>query len=168
MNAAVPQQLAVLPGEFIVEQHGPGAPVPGGDWLALVRAPEGLTVVRPADADADAGGEGDADADADAGGAGEGEGEGAERWAAFYGGQTAHGLDVPGMLAALLTPLAAAGIPVFTASTFHADLVLVPVARLAAATAALRAAGHVVGQPADGHRGTPEREAHRKKLSPGT
>ncbi|MFD7903662.1 ACT domain-containing protein [Kitasatospora sp. NPDC059747] len=152
MNAAVPQQLAVLPGEFVVEQHGPGAPVPGGDWLALVRAPEGLTVVRPADAGADAG---------DAG-------EGAERWAAFYGGQTAHGLDVPGMLAALLTPLAAAGIPVFTASTFHADLVLVPVARLAAATAALRAAGHAVGQPADGHRGTPEREAHRKKLSPGT
>ncbi|MFF3114772.1 ACT domain-containing protein [Kitasatospora sp. NPDC057904] len=133
MNAAVPQQLAVLPGEFVVEQHGPGAPVPGGDWLALVRAPEGLTVVRPADADADA--------DADAGGAG----EGAERWAAFYGGQTAHGLDVPGMLAALLTPLAAAGIPVFTASTFHADLVLVPAARLAAATAALRAAGHAVG-----------------------
>ncbi|MEU8517607.1 ACT domain-containing protein [Kitasatospora sp. NPDC048722] len=123
MNAAVPQQLTVRPGEFIVEQHGPGAPVPGGDWLALVRAPEGLTVVRPA-------GAGDA---------------GAERWAAFYGGQTAHGLDVPGMLAALLTPLAAAGIPVFTASTFHADLVLVPAAHLAAATAALRGAGHAVG-----------------------
>ncbi|MFF3071157.1 ACT domain-containing protein [Kitasatospora sp. NPDC057936] len=139
MNAAVPQQLTIRPGEFVVEQHGPGAPVPGGDWLALVRAPEGLTVVRPAAAaaDADAGAEAEAEA--------EGEGEGAERWAAFYGGQTAHGLDVPGMLAALLTPLAAAGIPVFTASTFHADLVLVPAARLAAATAALRAAGHAVG-----------------------
>jgi len=48
------------------------------------------------------------------------------------------------MLAALLTSLAAGEIPVFVASTFHADLVLVPAAMLPAATAALRSAGHAI------------------------
>ena len=48
------------------------------------------------------------------------------------------------MLAALLTPLAGGQIPVFVASTFHADLVLVPAAMVPAATDALRAAGHVI------------------------
>jgi hypothetical protein len=63
---------------------------------------------------------------------------------ALYGGDTAHGLDAPGMLAALLTPLAAGQVPVFVASTFHADLVLVPSAVVPVAIAALRAAGHVI------------------------
>ncbi|HET6192304.1 MAG TPA: ACT domain-containing protein [Trebonia sp.] len=53
-------------------------------------------------------------------------------------------LDVPGMLAALLTPLAAGQIPVFVASTFHADLVLVPATVVPAAIDALQAAGHVI------------------------
>jgi hypothetical protein len=48
------------------------------------------------------------------------------------------------MLAALLTPLAAGEIPVFVASSFHADLVLVPAAVLSTAKAALQAAGHVI------------------------
>jgi hypothetical protein len=66
-----------------------------------------------------------------------------ERWRALYGGATAHGLDLPGVLAALLAPLADAGLAVFVASTYAADLVLVPAARLADA-AALRTAGHTV------------------------
>jgi hypothetical protein len=48
------------------------------------------------------------------------------------------------MLAALLTPLAAGEIPVFVASTFHADLVLVPAAKVSTALAALQSAGHVI------------------------
>ncbi|MCU7826530.1 ACT domain-containing protein [Kitasatospora sp. DSM 101779] len=120
MVPAVSQQLRVLPGEFVVEHLGDGAPAPDGEWLALVRAPEGLTVIRPARPDE------------------------RDRWTAFYGGDTAHAVDVPGMLAALLAPLAADGIPVFVASTFHADVVLVPSERVAAARAALRTAGHII------------------------
>ncbi|GAB2804452.1 ACT domain-containing protein [Actinoallomurus bryophytorum] len=90
-------------------------------WVALVRAPEGLTVVRATDASDPPG-----------------------LWAGLYGGETAHGLDIPGMLAALIGPLAGADVPVFVASTFHADLVLVPLDRRADAVAALRDAGHTV------------------------
>jgi hypothetical protein len=92
-------------------------------WLVLVRAPEGLTVIRAAEPDADG-----------------------PRWRAFYG-DTAHGLDVPGMLAAILVPLAGAGVPVFVASTFHADLVLVPVESVDAAVECLRVAGFEVATP---------------------
>jgi hypothetical protein len=119
----IAQQLRVLPGEFVVEHLAGGVQVPDGEWLALARAPEGLTVVRPARPEDD---------------------QDAERWSAFYGGDTAHGLDAPGMLAALLTPLAADGVPVFVASTFHADLVLVPAAKVSTALAALQSAGHVI------------------------
>ena len=59
-------------------------------------------------------------------------------------GASAHAPDVPGMLVAILAPLADAGIPVMAVSTFHADVVLVPAGRLAEAAAALRAAGHGV------------------------
>ena len=48
------------------------------------------------------------------------------------------------MLAALLVPIAAAEIPVFVASTFHADLILVLLARKADAVIAIRSAGHEV------------------------
>ena len=123
MASFIAQQLRVLPGDFVVEHLAGDVQVPDGEWLALVRAPEGLTVVRPARPEDD---------------------EGTERWSAFYGGDTAHGLDAPGMLAALLTPLAADRVPVFVASTFHADLVLVPAAKVSTALAALQSAGHVI------------------------
>jgi uncharacterized protein len=122
VTSSISQRLRILSGDFVVE-HLPGVQVPDGEWLALVRAPEGLTVVRHARP---------------------GDDEGTEHWAALYGGDTAHALDAPGMLAGLLTPLAAEKIPVFVASTFHADLVLVPVAVVPAAIAALQSAGHVI------------------------
>lgn len=108
-----------MPGPFTVE-HLAGARNPPDDaWLAVVRAPGGLTVIRTG-------------------------GAGGEPWVALYGGETAHGVDVPGMLAALVAPLAGAGVPVFVASAFHADLVLVPRDRQDDAVAALTAAGHTV------------------------
>jgi hypothetical protein len=121
--SAIGQRLRILPGEFVVEHLAGSVQAPAGEWLALVRAPEGLTVVRPARPEDD---------------------QGTERWSALYGGDTAHALDAPGMLAALLTPLAADEVPVFVASTFHADLVLIPAGLLPRATAALRSAGHVI------------------------
>lgn len=49
-----------------------------------------------------------------------------------------------GILAAITGPLAEAGISLFALSTFDTDYVLVREASLPAATAALRAAGHIV------------------------
>jgi uncharacterized protein len=128
MNDRFSQRLRIQPGEYVIE-HLPGATdrVSTADWLALVRAPEGLTVVRSAKSEDPAG----------------------DRWVAFYGGQTAHDLDVPGMLAAVVNPLAQAALPVFVASAFHADLVFVQAEHRDEATEVLRGAGHVVQDPAD-------------------
>src|SRR4051812_28020645 len=119
------QRLRLVPGRFVVE-HLPAAVAPPSGWVAQVRAPEGLTVVREVVDRESAGG---------------------ELWRALYGGESAHGLDLPGMLAALLEPLAEAAIPVFVASTYHADLVFVPEEAAERAVAALRAAGHTVDGP---------------------
>ncbi|WP_067545084.1 ACT domain-containing protein [Nocardia crassostreae] len=116
------QRLRIVPSQFVVE-HLPNSTFPEDDeWIALVRAPEGLTVVREAPPWADG-----------------------ERWKGFYGDDS-HGLDQPGMLAALVGPLAEARISVFVASTYHADLVLVPEHRLDAAADALREAGHRIAE----------------------
>lgn len=115
------QHIRELDGRYVLELHAARAAPPAGDWLALVRAPDGLTVVRRARS-----------------------GEEGQRWAALFSGGTPHGADVPGMLAALLAPLAEAGIPVMVASTHGGDVVLVPGERLQAAAAALRSTGHDV------------------------
>ncbi|MEV6151620.1 ACT domain-containing protein [Nonomuraea sp. NPDC052129] len=115
---------------FAIEQL-PHAASPADDWIVLVRAPEGLTVVRAAQPL-----------------------DSAERWIGFYGDATAHGLDVPGMLSAIVKPLAEAAIPVFVASTSHADLVLVPQQRRQQAVVALEEAGHQV-ESANGEDGEP-------------
>lgn len=114
------QRLHVVPGQFIVE-HLPHATFPeDDDWIALIRAPEGLTVIRDASPFAET-----------------------ERWVGFYGG-TGHGFRAPGTPAEILSPLADAQIPVFVASTYHADLVLVPEHRRKEAADVLRDAGHRV------------------------
>ncbi|GAA0394679.1 hypothetical protein Acor_64280 [Acrocarpospora corrugata] len=121
MKSAASQRLGVVPSVFAIE-HLPHATFPEDDeWIALVRAPEGLTMVR------------------ETWPTGSG-----ERWIGLYGEASAHSLDVPGMLAAILQPLAEAAIPVFVASTFHADLVLVPEPRIKEAVAVLEEAGHRV------------------------
>ncbi|MBW8806299.1 MAG: ACT domain-containing protein, partial [Catenulisporales bacterium] len=117
--------LRLVPGRFAVE-HLPAAVAPPSGWIAQVRAPEGLTVVREVV---------------------DRESAGADLWCALYGGESAHGLNQPGMLAALLEPLAAASVSVFVASTYHADLVFVPEEAIERAVAALRDAGHTVDCP---------------------
>jgi uncharacterized protein len=122
---SVPQRLDVVPTPFLVE-HLPHTTLPEDDeWIALVRAPEGLTVIREAPHYAEN-----------------------DRWFGFYGAETAHGLEKTGMLAALVGPIAEADIPVFAASTYHADLVLVPERRLEEAVAALKTAGHEIRRTA--------------------
>jgi uncharacterized protein len=116
------QRLAVVRAPFLVE-HLPHATLPEDDeWIALVRAPEGLTVIREAPHYVED-----------------------DRWFGFYGGEPAR--ERTGLLAGLVGPLTDAGIPVFAASTYHADLVLVPERRLDDAVAALKAAGHEVTRP---------------------
>ncbi|WP_369214448.1 ACT domain-containing protein [Streptomyces flavofungini] len=119
------QSVRTLPGRYVISLLDQDT-APTDDWLCAVRAPEGLTVVRPARP-------GRTGADG-------------ETWAPLYSGGTAHGLDVPGMLAGLLAPLAAGGVPVFVASTHHADMVLVPENRLGLAVGLLRTAGHRVAE----------------------
>jgi hypothetical protein len=122
MTSPSSQRLHIVPSQFVVE-HLPNATFPEDDeWIALVRAPEGLTVVREVPQFVDA-----------------------ERWVGFYG-DAPHHLAATGMLAAIVGPLADAKLPVFVASTFNADLVLVPEHRLADATAVLTEAGHRVVQ----------------------
>ncbi|GAA4083984.1 ACT domain-containing protein [Nonomuraea soli] len=112
------QHLGVVPSVFAVE-HLPHATFPEDDeWIALVRAPEGLTVVR------------------ETWPTGSG-----ERWVGLYGKAAKHNVRA---LADIVAPLADAEIAVFAASTFHADLVLVPEHRLKEAVAALEAEGHRV------------------------
>jgi uncharacterized protein len=118
----VPTQKLRLLDSFFTLAHEPHTSFPDDDeWVALVRAPEGLTVVREASPFG-----------------------GGERWAGFYG--DAHGLGKPGVLAGLLGPLAAAGVAVFVTSTFHADLVLVPEDSVETAVDALVDAGHTVAR----------------------
>ncbi|WP_394835788.1 ACT domain-containing protein [Pendulispora rubella] len=115
------QRLRFLPGRFQIDHHPTGhVPPVDVDWLVMVRAPDGLTVVRHAEAAP------------------------AQAWLALYSGDTAHELEATGMLSALLVPLKDAGISVFVGSTFEADVVLVPEARRDDAVQALRRAGHHV------------------------
>lgn len=112
------QRLRLLDGTWCIERHADGVALPA-EWLAAVRGPDGLTVVRPHQ-------------------------RGVAPWVALHSGQSAHAPEVPGMLVALLAPLAKAGVAVMVASTHDADVVLVPEERLEDAVAALRAAGHAV------------------------
>jgi hypothetical protein len=116
------QDLRILDGRFRIEHDTDDtAPLPAGDRLALVHGPDGRTVIRRDDDAADGG------------------------WVALWSGDQPHDPQATGMLSAIVGPLGDAAVPVMAASTFHADLVLVPSNRLDDAVAALRGAGHRVG-----------------------
>lgn len=116
MSVADHQTLRVLPGRYVLERLGPDAEPPG-DVLAVVRGPDGGAHMRRQDAAADA-------------------------WVALWNGDAAHPPDAPGMLAAVVAPLAAGAVPVWVAASFDGDLVLVPADRLDEASELLRRAGH--------------------------
>ncbi|MEU0663216.1 ACT domain-containing protein [Streptomyces lavendulocolor] len=113
-------RLGVLSTVFVVERLAGTREPPAGAWHALVRAPEGLTVVRDAGAETAA----------------------EDRWTGLYDVDAGHGLDTPGLLASVVGPLAEAEVPVFVVSTYDADLVLVPARRTDDMVVALEAAGH--------------------------
>jgi uncharacterized protein len=58
--------------------------------------------------------------------------------------------ELTGILAALATPLARAGVSIFAVSTYDTDYVLVRAGSLADAISALRSAGHLVATPGEG------------------
>lgn len=115
-----PQQLRVLDGRFVLQQVADAQErSPGPAVLALVSGPDGRTEMRRDDTAEDA-------------------------WVALWNGDDAHDPEATGMLSAIVAPLAAGEVPVWVASSYDGDLVLVPERRLDEASAALRQAGHRV------------------------
>jgi hypothetical protein len=114
------QKLRVLEGRFVLE-HATDAREVGseGGLLALVFGPDGRTGVRRDDTAENA-------------------------WAALWNGDEPHDPLATGMLSAIVAPLAAGELPVWVASSFDGDLVLVPASRLDEAVGVLRHAGHQV------------------------
>lgn len=53
-------------------------------------------------------------------------------------------LTLTGIMVRVATPLAQAGVPIFTLATYNTDYILVPSARLADACNAIRHAGHTI------------------------
>lgn len=70
-----------------------------------------------------------------------------DTWAALWNGDDAHDPDATGMLSAIVAPLAADDLPVWTAASYDGDLVLVPARRLHDAVEVLLRAGHRVSDP---------------------
>ncbi len=114
------QKLRVLEGRYVVVLDPIEAATDAdGDWLVHVFGPDGHTGVRRDD-------------------------EAIDGWVALWSGEEPHALDATGMLSALVAPLADGQVPVMVASTFRADLVLVPADRTDDALRLLRGAGHEV------------------------
>jgi hypothetical protein len=121
--------MRVLEGRFVLERKRDVAEIaPEVDWLALVFGPDGPTAVRRDDTTKNA-------------------------WTALWNGDKPHDPESTGMLSAIVAPLAAGELPVWVASSFDGDLVLVPAARLSEAVGVLRDAGHrVIGAVETGTR----------------
>ena len=118
MAAADHQSLRVLDGRYVLERLGSDVEA-GSEVLAVVRGPDGGARMRRQDAADDA-------------------------WVALWNGDAVHPPDATGMLAAIVAPLAAGGVPVWVAAGYDGDLVLVPADRVDEASELLRRAGHRV------------------------
>ena len=120
MSLADQQTLRVLDGTYVLERPSDVTePISRRDVLAMVFGPDGSTVMRRDDT-------------------------GQDTWSALWNGDEAHDVQATGMLSAIVTPLAAGGLPVWVVSSYDGDLVLVPTDRLDEASEVLRAAGHQV------------------------
>lgn len=120
--------LSVLPGRFAVCRQGPEDEIPGWAWggsfVSITRAPGELSIVCaeenvPAHVPA-------------------------ERGRRLLGVRGPLEFSLTGILAALAEPLAAAGISIFSISTFETDYVLVADAVVEQAIAVLEQAGHTI------------------------
>jgi hypothetical protein len=122
MSGSEHQTLRMLEGRYVLERLRPGESPFDGDVLAVVNGPDGGARMRRDDA---AGAADDA-------------------WVAMWNGDAAHPPDATGMLAAIVAPLGAGGIPVWVAASFDGDIVLIPADRADEASELLRLAGHEV------------------------
>lgn len=138
MPSARLQNLRVLEGRFVLTRvtdiH---SVVIDADLLAFVIGPDGGASMRRDSAASDA---------AD------------DTWAALWNGDDAHDPHATGMLSAIVAPLAASNLSVWTAASYDGDLVLVPTNQLDEALEVLLQAGHRVSAPADPPETTPWRE----------
>jgi hypothetical protein len=127
--------LRVLEGRFTVAQATDVRDVAStAQPLALVWGPDGHTTVRRDDTAEAA-------------------------WAALWNGDQPHDPQSTGLLSAIVAPLAAAEVPVWVASSFDGDIVLVPAGRLDESVDALRHVGHQVvglGSTEGGGEATPD------------
>src|SRR5262249_13951018 len=121
--------LRVLPGRYAVCRLSAGANVPTwatGELVSVTRTPDELSIVCRED--------------------GVPSGAHSERgWRCLRVVGTLD-FELVGLLAALLLPLAEAGVSVFALSTFDTDCLLVREADLTRAVGALQSAGHVIGE----------------------
>lgn len=113
------QTVRILEGRYVLERAAPDDDARDPGVVALVRGPDGGARMRRDDSGADA-------------------------WLALWNGDAAHPPDATGMLAAIIAPLAAAAVPVWTAASFDGDLVFVPAPRSEECVELLRRAGHAV------------------------
>ena len=110
----------MLEGRFSLEQAtGAREGASEAELLALVFGPDGRTEVRRDDTAESA-------------------------WTALWNGDEAHDPESTGMLSAIVAPLAAGVLPVWVASSFDGDLILIPASRLDEAVEVLRHAGHEI------------------------
>lgn len=110
----------MLKGRYTLERVTDGADIAGdNDMLVLVNGPDGPTRMRR-------------------------NGAAETAWVALWNGDDAHATDSTGMLSPIVVPLAAGAVPVWVASTFDGNLVLVPEDRLDEAIGLVRQAGHRV------------------------
>ncbi|OXM71974.1 MULTISPECIES: ACT domain-containing protein [Amycolatopsis] len=120
--------IDVQPGEYAVARLEPGAPVPGLDapdgLVSITRTPAETSVICPAGLVP--------------------EGARVESGWRLLTVRGPLAFTLTGIIAALASELASAGVALFTLSTFDTDHVLVKDAELTRAVAALRAAGHEV------------------------
>ncbi len=120
--------LLVQPWRLVVERFESTMPLaevaaqaPAQGFVALVRSPESVTLVREARA-----------------------GDVGLVWRAIEIAGT-FAFSETGVLAAIAGPLAAAGVSIFAVNSFETDFVLVPEADLERARAAVESAGHSLG-----------------------
>jgi hypothetical protein len=121
------RRFSILDGTWAVARLPPGEPIPAwavsaAPFVSITRTPEELSIVGPESAVP--------------------AGVRCERGWTMMGLLGPFAFTEVGVLASFAAPLAAAGVSVFVISTFDTDFLLVKARQVAAARAALVAAGH--------------------------